>query len=258
MLLNSYAVRVAQFCSKGGGMETLDIGKAKQFLDDLPAIGGDPYKQVISGAGLCMSPEAIRALPPFANVGEAIIWIDDHLKRILHEDMGHLGYPKGKCRRCDQATFVQDRHPHAITAEDVHWHSRDYLKRLVRGCLLDAMIQDRRSRAQGLVAQFVDGYNQMGWSPSKVFLQTRLRGVADNRLNLIKKTWQQGAYLGSAVHDFAQEELSGGSGAHLVDEAIEAVDSYFALLEIWDQFATLCQQINRKLKANGWLFRPVP
>ncbi|GAG24025.1 unnamed protein product, partial [marine sediment metagenome] len=60
-LLNSYAVRVAQFCDKDGGAGTLDIDKAEPFLKGLPSIGADPEEQIISGAGLCMSPEAIRA-----------------------------------------------------------------------------------------------------------------------------------------------------------------------------------------------------
>ena len=46
--------------------------------------------QVISGAGLFMSLSAIRALPPFMNSNYLTVWIDDHLKRRLHEAVGHL------------------------------------------------------------------------------------------------------------------------------------------------------------------------
>ena len=46
--------------------------------------------QVISGAGLYMSHQAIHKLPPFMNLRNFVSWIDDHLKRRLHEAVGHL------------------------------------------------------------------------------------------------------------------------------------------------------------------------
>jgi hypothetical protein len=256
-LLNAYAVRTAQFWKEVGGVGKLDTRRAKHFLDDLRKIGADPYTQVISGAGLCMSPSAIQVLPPFANVAELIIWIDDHLKRVLHEDMKHFGRPKGAFRRCCEAKFVQDRHPGGLKGQDVAWHSDEYLKRLVRGCLLDAMIQDRRPNGRGQVAGLVGDYVTKGLPlEDRDALDMRLKPIGVNRLELIEATWGQPVYEGSAVYDFAQTELP-GAGADLVDEVIEAVDSYFALLETWSQFVSLCQQIDRRLRANQWLFRPV-
>jgi hypothetical protein len=256
-LLNSYPVRVAQFCSKAGGAGSLDIGMACRFLKDLRNIGGDPCRQVISGAGLCMSPDAIRALPPFANVGEQVIWIDDHLKRILHEDLGHFGRARQAHCRCHGPRFVQDRYPGGITAAVAHWHGNGYLERLVRGCLLDAVIQDRRPRRRGLVAQYVREFWD-GWRPPKGFLETKLKCPLDRRLDDVINTWQAPRYLGSPVYDFAQRLAAARSsrgGVPYVAEVIDAVDTYFHLLEVWDQFVNLCRRVDRRIKANEWLFR---
>ncbi|MGB6836992.1 MAG: hypothetical protein WBF66_04730 [Dehalococcoidia bacterium] len=258
-LFNGYAVRVAQFCDKAG---CLDKGKAHRFLKDLPKIGADPEEQVISGAGLYISPEAIRTLPPFANVGELIIWIDDHLKRILHEDLVHFGYPKNAHRRCKEATFVQDRYPppDGVTSQAIQWHATDYLRRLVRGCLLDALIQDRTPHGQGAVAGHVETFIKRRLKLMDYDLHSELEAPARNHLEQIISTWAAPGYVGSAVYDLAEELAAAlsrqGSDIPCIREAIAAIDSYFELLGIWKEFVDLCERrIDRRLKANRWLFR---
>jgi hypothetical protein len=261
-LLNKYAVRLAQFCDQGGGVATLDKDKARRFLRDLRDIGADPETQVISGAGLCISPEAIRMLPPFANVGEQIIWIDDHLKRILHEELGHFRYPRDVGRRCDEARFIQDRYPppDGVTAQAVGWHGGEYLERLVRGCLMDALIRDRNRRRRGVLAECVDAFIRTGGlTLPKPQVETMLRRPANERLDLIINTWKGKGYIGSPVFNFA-ESLSGAESAQdgrvlYTRGLIEDVDAYCHLLGIWSQFVYLCQSVDRRTKVNRWLFR---
>lgn len=46
--------------------------------------------QVISGAGLIMGRRNVELLPPFMNFDHPITWVDDHLKRRLHEMLGDI------------------------------------------------------------------------------------------------------------------------------------------------------------------------
>ncbi len=262
-LLNGYAVRVAQFCGRGGGTATLMAGIARQFLTDLGKIGADPDKQVISGAGLYISPEAIRKLPPFANVGDLIVWIDDHLKRILHEELDHFRpKPKGSDRRC-KATFVQDRYGSVLSGHDARWHREEYLRRLVMGCLLDGLIQGRAGAKRGPAAEYVGMFLDSGMKRLSFDLQRELAEPARERLVEIRNTWGDAQAKGTAVYAIARNRLphvaeGHGLEVHLIREVIKGVDDYIELLGIWKEFVELCEQINPDRPANKWLFlRPV-
>jgi hypothetical protein len=135
--LNDYAVRT-HFLHDVVVSSTL-TSKGEQFLRDLGAFGATQIPgytrqspQVISGAGLYMSRQAIRTLPPFMNLSNLTTWVDDHLKRRLHEAVGHLvGNP---VEHITNARFTQHRDdkPEAWT--------KDYFARLLRGCLLHSLI----------------------------------------------------------------------------------------------------------------------
>ncbi len=260
-LLNGYAVRVAQFCGRGGGTETLMAGMAQRFLKDLGKIGADPNKQVISGAGLYISPEAIRRLPPFANVGDLIVWIDDHLKRILHEELDHFSpKPKGSDRRCE-ATFVQNRYGSVLSGNDARWHREEYLRRLVMGCLLDGLIRDRHRGKPGPAAEAVKTFLKDGMKRLSFDLQRYLAGPARDRLVEIRNLWESAKYKGSPLYTFARKHLpkaKPGLEVPLIREVIKDVDAYIELLGIWEDFVKLCQEINPDRPANKWLFRHVP
>ncbi|MBI1925052.1 hypothetical protein HYR99_12490 [Candidatus Poribacteria bacterium] len=119
----------------------------------------DVQNQAISGAGLIISPKAISQIPPFANVAENIVWIDDMIKRLLHEGMRDIEYnPRNilTIRSVRAATFEQDRHPDGISFRDIQWHRNTYLPRLVLGCLMQSAMQD--IRGAGSYAEYFQDY----------------------------------------------------------------------------------------------------
>lgn len=140
----------------------LDLETVGRFLDELWKIGANPYRQVISGAGFCLSDSAILDLPPYSNMRENVMWIDDHLKFALHHELRHFGVPTTQAAihkslsqdprigRIDDAWFHQERHPERESQEgerlkvslgDVRWHCAEYLPRLLRGILADAWLR---------------------------------------------------------------------------------------------------------------------
>lgn len=170
-LLNNYAVRTHHLAerrlSPGGGWE-LPPDACRKFLEGLSEIGapqgfapdnsgGDRQDaQVISGGGFCLSYGAIKKLPPFANLDNPITWIDDHLKRLLHEALGDLGR-NARVSRVVGATFQQNRHPKGI--KDDHMRPervQPYLATLARGCIFAALIGDRKQL--GPYSESIDDY----------------------------------------------------------------------------------------------------
>jgi hypothetical protein len=94
--------------------------------------------QVISGAGLTMSFACILELPPFLNIPHMVVWIDDHLKRRLHEQLGHIG--TAEIEALSEARFIQDREDDPDPAAGKKWAFEVYFERLFRGCLMHALI----------------------------------------------------------------------------------------------------------------------
>jgi hypothetical protein len=120
------------------------------FLTGLYRLGANPYRQVISGAGLCLSDSAILDLPPFSNMHLNVMWIDDHLKYALHDELGHLGRHSRTHKRARVAgvTFKQLRaktdaaKPAGFDLRDVLWHLETYMPRLVLGCVADSWLRE--------------------------------------------------------------------------------------------------------------------
>ena len=157
---NNFAVRTFHLGRKdGSGAFLLNTGDCERFLRGLGEIGAeqgfdrhgdDPSAQVISGAGYCLSYNAVKKLPPFANMSSAITWIDDHLKRRMHEGLEDLG-ANAAISRVEGALFRQNRRDHAVKGDGV----RGYLNTLARGCIFDALIYDR---GPGLYTQCIREY----------------------------------------------------------------------------------------------------
>jgi len=245
---NFTSVRTGMFYSPKSGRFQHKL--AEHFLGTLGAIGADPFNQAISGAGLCISPTAINALPPFANAPEPIIWIDDHLKRILHEVMGHFGKDQPQRDRiCPDSTFIQDRYPNPeidLSEENVAWHRGDYLKRLVRGCLLDAAISDRQGG--GIVGGLIAAGAPL---PLKV-VEVALDGTLRARLEAVRKEWA--SHHGSPIKAFATQELQDTETCNkLVGDVVQTVYRYLFLCWVWPTFVARCQAIDPA--ENEWLFR---
>ena len=67
----------------------LDSGTTRSW-EGIARVGAHPNESVISGALLALSDGAILDLPPFSNFRRNVMWIDDHLKYLLHQALGHF------------------------------------------------------------------------------------------------------------------------------------------------------------------------
>lgn len=151
-LLNGYATRVVQLAKLPKNADDahhaeerakMHEGAADQFLRELPQIGANPDRQVISGAGLCLSDSAILDLPPYSNMRMNVMWIDDHLKYALHDELEHFDIhilDVGAAREV-HARFPQLRHAALPKYKDVTWHLNQYMQRLLLGCIADAWLR---------------------------------------------------------------------------------------------------------------------
>jgi hypothetical protein len=278
-LLNDYAIRTHHFLKIKDekqkkiytkilfrGHPRYDI--AKNWLDSIADIGADPYNQVISGAGLSMSLKAISELPPFANAGSPILWIDDHIKRRLHEALGHLPPPPAmdvksvdkSYRCCHQANFKQDRHPYGVAQKDINW-AKHYLPRLVRGIVIDNLIWDHDRHKAGV---YIDYVNRVLHKKFKLTEDTseKLKGVLKGALgrsifeilDKIEELWSAKCYKEYPVYNYAKNILP-DEKSQLYDQVIEALHSYLMLLSIWEPFVRLWRHVRRTDPEYKWLFR---
>ena len=159
LLVNGFATRVLQLvdlpAQRRRGTEEGDKGSLRpsvvvKFLKELYKLGANPFRQVISGAGLCLSDSAILDLPPFSNMHLNVMWIDDHLKYALHDELGHFGRwtRSHYVARVPETCFPQRRHPKddkgpLFTYKDVRWHLKKYMLRLILGCVADAWLRKK-------------------------------------------------------------------------------------------------------------------
>jgi hypothetical protein len=263
-LLNDYAIRTHHFAPVGTkGLYPGKVGYAiaKRWLNSITHIGADPYNQVISGAGLSMSLKSIMTLPPFANAGTPIIWIDDHLKRRLHEALGHLKSPppvKSKSkdisyRCCHQASFEQNRYPKGVSKEDIKW-TMQYLPRLVRGIIMDNLIWDREKHKAGVYVSYVNEVIQGKPKPTEDVLKGALGQVVFETLDKIENMWSAKCYKKYPVYKYVKKILP-KEKAQLFNQVIEAFHSYLTLLSYWKPFVFLWQSVLPTDPQNDWLFR---
>ena len=255
-LLNDFALRTTCFAPPGSRSLTSSnndlFNVAQQWMGSVKEIGADPYDQIISGAGLCMSPFAVATLPPFSNMEQLIVWIDDHLKNLLHEALGHFkssSNPSGgnTFRYCPEAKFEQDRYPSGVKRRDIEDKSVDYLKRLVRGCLMDALIQHGYS-------QYVQMVLTDGIKVSQSTLEQKMKPIAQERLGKIVELWNHPDYENYIVGKFAGSTLV-NEGPVYIDEVINDLGRYLDLLEKWNDFVGLIEHINPNDPKNSWLFK---
>lgn len=256
-LLNDFAARVQHICSPSGAAYKKE---AESFLRDLAEVGVDPFDQAISGAGLCMSYDAISMLPPFANVGDLIVWIDDHLKRRLHEALGHIVINGDS--RCPHANFKQVRYEppvaRTIQPETLERDRRDYLPRLVRGVILDALIVERplkpgKLARPGRLASLIGTFLDYRERPTIDDLRQHLEGPANTRLKELCDLWETAAYSCYGPREIAAQ-LRSAYGKALVREVIKDANSYFELLARWRDFAEVVVDAPADQR-NDWLFR---
>ncbi len=205
--------------------------------------------QVISGAGLYMSLRAISVLPPFMNTTSMTVWIDDHLKRRLHEQVGHL--ESTALEQVSQARFRQFRHPDGIQTKDIARAESDYLLRLLRGCIFHVLIVTPYN-TPGLLAQEVGNYlNTARWTTSPETIRRNLLAEAHAAASDVLELWRRA--------DYGTELLSRWAIAQTptaVDEiclaVVDDVLRYLRLVELWQKYVTAITKLV-PVKAY-WLF----
>ncbi|HEX7677669.1 MAG TPA: hypothetical protein VF713_06070, partial [Thermoanaerobaculia bacterium] len=180
--------------------------------------------QVISGAGLVASYEAIRRLPPFMNAKEMVVWIDDHLKRLLHEAIGDISPDAPE--RLIEAALRQDRFPEGIPEEMVT-RSAEYFERLMRGCLMEATIQTAAGSA-GPLAEWV---KEVVWDRLKKLssndmkrLRRELEAAAKQRFNEVIELWGRANYGDKALRKWTQSGPSEDLWKDVVEIGVAYVD----------------------------------
>jgi hypothetical protein len=238
-LCNGFATRVVQLACVPKGEEPqpmkepdpmkeakLLFDKTTLFLQTLFKLGANPFRQVISGAGLCLCDSAILDLPPFANMRLNVMWIDDHLKYALHDELGHFGIHRRLHHRArvSNCHFKQLRHDGRPTYKDVKWHLENYMLRLTLGCVADAWLRQvanvkrsnkdlKRKEYKELVKnvpgiyaeEFFDVLPRLWQSEqAKLRFKEKLWGLAQERLRDLVKEWGDGDYRGTFLDLFVK------------------------------------------------------
>ena len=199
--LNDYAVKTHFLSSEESGSDhfRLDTVLARNFIEDIRYVGADAQNQPISGAGLCISPMAIVQLPPFANVARNIVWIDDSIKRALHEGIGDI--PVYDDRVVPDANFCQDRYGGTmITKQNFNWGYRNYLPRLLYGCLIYSVLEDFTQvtpATEGPYSKFFVEYMLSKTKPEESDRE-QWRKAIETRLINIRSLWLSASYSPSS------------------------------------------------------------
>jgi len=227
-------------------------------------VAARPSPQVISGAGLAMSISCILDLPPFL-ISKLVVWVDDHLKRRLHEQVGHIA-PTAR-ERILEARFLQEREG------TIEFARRSYFERLFRGCLMHALIVDELGR-QGPLAGHVElavkgqlrrashGAREklIGRSYRSQALITGCSATVDARGAEILDHWRgtKSAYGNDLLAIWADEQLAapsqGGPPAwrSIRDSVAKDAYDYLVLVTEWSDYVRAIERLRYSHAA--WLF----
>jgi hypothetical protein len=215
-------------------------------------------KQVISGAGLYMSHTAILRLPPFMNFESNIVWVDDHLKRRLHEVLGDLATTD--LEHVEGSLFLQDRYPNGIQPDDLAWANNTYFYRLVSGCILHALIVDRKGKP-GELAKFVNDFLRTQRTKREYEfnkLSEEFTKVAKTTVQDLLEVWARADYGNNTLQKWAiknQIELQSGSGKLIewINSTVQDAIHYCKLVENWNAYVYAIQSLVPH--DAYWLFR---
>jgi len=194
--------------------------------------------QVVSGAGLATSLAAIRRLPPFMNAEEMIVWIDDHLKRQLHEAIGDI--PPAACERIETAKLRQNRYPAGITPKDIAF-SLPYFERLLGGCLLQAMVKCLDG-SPGPLAKCVDAIVNHERNTGQAGLLPDLLAAGQERLQDVLEVWSTADYGDNTLRDWALS-LDATAKSSLCERAARVGSSYINILKDWGDYVGAIEKL---------------
>lgn len=216
--------------------------------------------QVISGAGLFMTYAAIQQLPPFMDFDKATMWVDDHLKRRLHEATGRLDAASIEQNR--NACFKQNRHPlpKGITNQDIEWAKNDYLFRLFRGCLVHSLIM-KTDGTPGLMADAIrtiitNGLNTVHQLNLLTHgnLQKDLRSELKKTAIKVKTIWGSASYGSSLLSGWASA-LTLVKINKICSETLQDVMAYVELVCKWRSYVRAIELLEPRNA--HWLFKKV-
>jgi hypothetical protein len=195
--------------------------------------------QVISGAGLVASYDAIRKLPPFMNARTMVVWIDDHLKRLLHEAIGDI--TPGAPERLKGAAMRQDRFPDGIP-ETMVARSPEYFERLMCGCLMEATIQTAAG-APGPLAEWVRRavtarLKELS-SADEQQLRDELTAAATTRFDEVIELWKNANYGNDILQKWAA-----GASTDLCQNAVDIGVAYVELCLWWPNHVTAIESLS--------------
>jgi hypothetical protein len=196
--------------------------------------------QVISGAGLVASYGAIHRLPPFMNAKAMVVWIDDHLKRLLHEAIGDI-LPDAP-ERLAGAAMRQDRFPDGIP-EPFLKTAPAYFERLMLGCLMEATIQTPEG-APGPLAVWVRRAvtaTLKELSPNdEQQLRSELSTEATKRYQEVIELWKTANYGNDILATWAAKP----TGGDLCRDAVEIGVAYVHLCLAWPDHVTAIEDLS--------------
>jgi hypothetical protein len=235
-----------------------------------------PAPQIISGAGLIMARRSVALLPPFMDFDTSIIWIDDYLKRRLHEMLGDIasGDLESVGNEERVATFEQKRHKPYITQGyiDSINKAKWYFPRLMAGCMLLAMIIDETgtkddpsySKLIRDIVWFKKNRNEIGKNVRRK-MKARLRKIGIKRYEDVLGCWSSEEFAGYASYEWAKErseELEWGRSKspkfipELCEKVVNDAIRYIDLLLEWHIFTRAVERMMLFI-GNLWLFEPI-
>ncbi len=212
-------------------------------------------QQVISGAGLYMSKTAIEELPPFMCFSTLTTWVDDHLKRRLHEVLKHID--PDDLEHVDNALFRQDRNPDGITEAQVtsvasggEWA---YLARLLRGCVLHSLIVRPGNRPGPLASAIATVMPPRAGTIDEGSLRAEFEDSAKEAGNRVLDLWANAEYENRLLAEWAvrtKRELD-----PLLKKLIDDSLAYVRLVSRWQLYTAAIRKLSPAQAY--WLLRRV-
>ena len=210
--------------------------------------------QVISGAGLILSRRAIVFLPPFMNLQKLTVWVDDHLKRRLHETIGDVVTTSQESVK--GAVLQQDRHPGGTSVEDAKRAESDYFDRLVRGCMLDALITGRARE----LTPYSQAIKDMAWykrnaidAPAWEENKPAMRRLLEVRYDQVLHCWMSPEFNHTLSYQWAKSKQTTHSHkTDLCEQVLRDAESYLNLLYRWPAFVRAIERL--RPSDNDWLY----
>ncbi len=216
-------------------------------------------QQVTSGAGLIMSRRAVRLLPPFMNFLGKTIWVDDHLKRRLHEGLQDIF--SNHIESIEDALFEQDRHPKGLTKDFIDgtvigpYGQQEYLRRLFSGCIFHEIISVPSKEYVTKVLNIVSGRDINLDEIQKESLKNTLVEIGIEHGNKVLQCWTSREFENTISSNWAKKIINENIQRTIVEEIVDDAIGYLELLKNWPIFITAIERL--PMIGNEWLYRSV-